>query len=48
MMDMSDNTQQIRQQWEMELNVTLDDDTWIGVCSGCHNVNSIKSNVEGV
>lgn len=35
-MDMSDNTQHIKQQWEMELNVTLDDDTWVDVCSGCH------------
>lgn len=34
--DMSDNTQHIKQQWEMEMNVTLDDDVWVNICSGCH------------
>lgn len=34
--DMSDNTQYVKQQWEMELNVILDDDVWSNICSGCH------------
>jgi len=33
---MSDNTQHIKQQWELELNVSLDDDVWDDICSGCH------------
>uniref|UniRef100_A0A8C5HTH9 Uncharacterized protein n=1 Tax=Gouania willdenowi TaxID=441366 RepID=A0A8C5HTH9_GOUWI len=36
LMDVSDNTQNIKQQWEMELNVILDDDTWGNVCPDCH------------
>lgn len=35
LMDLSDNTQHIKQQWEME-NVTFDDETWENVCIGCH------------
>ena len=36
LIDMSDNTQHIKQQWEMEMNVTLDDNVWVNICSGCH------------
>jgi len=36
LIDMSDNTQHIKQQWELELNVSLDDDVWDDICSGCH------------
>ena len=36
MMDMSDNTLHIKQQWELELNVVIDDDSWENICSRCH------------
>lgn len=34
--DTSDDTNHIKQQWELELNVTLDYRVWGNVCSGCH------------
>lgn len=36
LVDMSDNTYHIKQQWEMELNIILDDVTWESVCCSCH------------
>ncbi|KAM7369499.1 hypothetical protein PAMP_000739 [Pampus punctatissimus] len=36
MMDMSDNTQHIKQQWELELNAIIDDNSWENICSRCH------------
>lgn len=38
-MDMSDNTEQ---QWETELNVTLDVNTWGSICPGCHKGVGVK------
>ena len=36
MIDTSDNTLHIKGQWEMELNTTIDDDTWEDICTACH------------
>lgn len=36
MMDISDDTQHFKNQWEMELNITLEDGLWEDICTGCH------------
>lgn len=36
LMDMSDNTQYVKLQWEMELNVILEDNSWDNICASCH------------
>lgn len=36
MMDTSDKTLHIKEQWEPEMNTIIEDVTWETICSSCH------------
>ena len=34
--DTLQNTNHIKEKWELELNVIIEDSTWVDICTGCH------------
>ena len=45
--DMLDNTLHIKQQWELELNAIIEDDSLENTCSRCHRLEANQNWLEG-